>query len=132
MKPRILSTARLSFPLASAIAALLAAPFAMAQNARFWDPASSGNFGSVDGTITWASPLDVIWTNSNTGNSTRLGNHTTSLTDDCNFGGPTASLGVVTTTPGTTDVIPVSTVNAGTLSFNTLGSNLTLSAAPSP
>ena len=32
MKPRILSTARLSFPLASAVAALLAAPFAQAAN----------------------------------------------------------------------------------------------------
>ena len=44
MKPRILSTARLSFPLASAIAALLAAPAAYA-NTRNWDG---------DTSVTWA------------------------------------------------------------------------------
>lgn len=123
MKLRFLNNARFSLPLAAAIAAQLTSQSASAQaptTNRYWDPASGGNFGSVDGSITWASPLNLIWTNSDTGATTRLGNYTTTLDDICNFGGPTGSLGVSTTAPAT-PTIPVSTVNAGSLSFNTLG-----------
>ena len=84
---------------------------------RYWDPASSGNFGSIStASITWVSPLNIIWTGSSTGGSSRLANYTTTLTDDCTWGGPTAALGGGT--------VPVGTVNAGTLSFLTInGSN---------
>jgi hypothetical protein len=86
---------------------------------RYWDPASSGSFGTIN-TIQWVSPLNVMWTNSDTGGSTRLQNYSTTLTDICNWGGPTAALGGGT--------VPVGTVNAGWLRFNTItGSGVTLS-----
>jgi autotransporter-associated beta strand protein len=98
----------------------------------YWDPASSGSFGSINGTITWVSPLNLIWTTAAAGNTTRLANRTTTLNDECNWGGPTAALGGGT--------VPVGTVEAGTLSFNTIsgsgtvtlsGGRITLRAASS-
>ncbi|QTN33864.1 autotransporter-associated beta strand repeat-containing protein [Akkermansiaceae bacterium] len=119
MKPRrIFSAARLSLPFASALVALFAAPSGMAA-VRYWDPSSGGTFGSVTGTDTWATSTNLIWTASNTGNTTRLANYTTTTADDLNFGGPTASLGAGT--------VPVGTVSAGTISFNTLSGNMLLS-----
>jgi autotransporter-associated beta strand protein len=103
-----------------------------AQTNRYWDPSGSGNFGSIGATPTWTSPLNLIWTNDSTGGSTRLANYTTTLTDICNWGGPTAALGGGT--------VPVGTVNAGSLSFNTIsgsgtvtlsGGTITLASATS-
>jgi autotransporter-associated beta strand protein len=112
------SAARLSLPFASALLALFTAPSAMAA-VRYWDPLSSGGFGSVDGTITWATSTNLIWTASNDGSTTRLANYVTTTSDDLHFGGPTASLGAGT--------VPVGTVSAGTISFNTLSGSMLLS-----
>jgi autotransporter-associated beta strand protein len=99
---------------------------------RYWDPSSGGNFGAIVSTTTWTSPLNLIWTNTNTGGTTRLGNFTTTLTDICNWGGPTGALGGGT--------VPVGTVSAHSLSFNTIsgsgtvtlsGGTITLAAATS-
>lgn len=103
-----------------------------AQTNRYWDPSSGGNFGAISSATTWTSPLNLIWTNSNTGNTTRLGNFTTTLTDICNWGGPVGALGGGT--------VPVGTVNAHSLSFNTIsvsgtvtlsGGTITLAATTS-
>jgi autotransporter-associated beta strand protein len=91
-----------------------------AQTNRYWDPSGSGSMGSIDGT-TWTSPVNLYWTNSPAGDSTRLGNFTTTLTDICNWGGPSVALGVGTGT------VPVATVNAHSLSFNLITGNMTLS-----
>jgi autotransporter-associated beta strand protein len=85
---------------------------------RYWDPASSGSFGTINNTTVWVSPLNIVWTNSNTGGTTRLQNYTTTLNDICNWGGPTAALGGGT--------VPVGTVNAGWLSFNTISGSGTV------
>ena len=98
--------------LAVSIAAIsLSAPTALAR-VIYWDPASSGAFGTVNNTMVWVTPLDIIWTYSDTGGSTRIQNCTTNLNDDCNFGGPVAKLGGGT--------VPVDIVNAGTISFNVI------------
>ena len=89
-----------------------------AQTDRYWDPSGGGNFGAIVSTTTWTSPLNLIWTNSNTGNTTRLGNFTTTLTDICNWGGPVGALGGGT--------VPVGTVNAHSLSFNVIASTGTV------
>ncbi len=83
MKPRLLSIARLSFPLATAIAALLAAPAVSAAN-RYWDGgtidiAANGNTASAGGAGTWNTTLlnwdagaspHVAWNNA--GNDTAI------------------------------------------------------------
>lgn len=71
MKPRIPSTSRLSFPLATALAALISAQSVQAAD-FFWDPASSGtNAGSGSGTWNAANTnwfdgtSNVIWADGN-------------------------------------------------------------------
>ena len=86
---------------------------------RYWDPASGGNFGTINNTTSWVPSLNIVWTNSNIGQTSRLSNFTTSLYDECNWGGPTGSLGGGT--------VPVGTVNARSLSFNTVAGSVTLS-----
>jgi autotransporter-associated beta strand protein len=85
---------------------------------RYWDPASSGNFGSINNTTVWVSPLNIVWTNSSNGGTTRLQNYTTKLTDICNWGGPMPP--ATPTNPLGGGTVPVGTVDAGWLSFNNI------------
>lgn len=70
MKPRSPSTARLSFPLAAALAALISAQSVRAAD-FFWDPAASGtNAGSGSGTwnageANWFDGTNKVWANAN-------------------------------------------------------------------
>ena len=136
MKLRILSVDRLSLPLASALAALLAATPASAAT-YYWDNAPGvAGFGSALGT--WAvptdpalnSPLGTGWSTSSTGAAaTVIGTVTTETTDIVNFGSATALAA------GT---ISVGTVSSGNIVFGTgangivlSGGTITLAAAPS-
>jgi autotransporter-associated beta strand protein len=117
--------------LALTIAALagfaLAAPQStQAQTNRYWDPSGGGTFGSIGGNSgagvnNWQASSNIIWTSSNTGNTSRLQNYTTTLNDIANFGGPTANLG-----QGSTGIIPVTaSVNAHSLVFNNISPTAT-------
>jgi autotransporter-associated beta strand protein len=115
MKPRILSTARLSIPLASAIAALLAVE-SVSATTYYWDNnGATAGFGSATGT--WAAPTtgDATqgWSTSSTG-ALLPGNITTAntnaTTDALNFGNTTTGLAA-----GTINVS--GTVNAGAITF---------------
>jgi len=114
MKPRrIFSAARLSFPLASALVALLAAPVAKAAT-YYWDQntAATAGFGAAGGTwnttgsSTWN--LDPLGGNAGTPTAGIVSTNTTTA-DGENFGTATAGL-----TAGT---ITVGTVSAGSMVF---------------
>jgi autotransporter-associated beta strand protein len=111
MKPKYFRQPSLILAAVALAGFAFTAPTASAANI-YWDPNSSGSFGTINGTTVWASPLNIVWTNSPTGGSTRLRDRTTTFSDDCNWGGPTAALGGGT--------VPIATVEAGTLSFNTI------------
>jgi autotransporter-associated beta strand protein len=107
MKRRLFSTSRLSFPLASALAALLAALPAPAAT-YYWDNnGTTAGFGTASGT--WAAPTPGSategWSTDGTG-LTLPGNVTTTTADTINFGyyGLGLALGTITVT---------GTVNAG-------------------
>jgi autotransporter-associated beta strand protein len=137
MKLRILSVERLSLPLASALAALLAAIPASAAT-YYWDnsPGVAG-FGSALGT--WSastdpalnSPLGSGWSTSSTGAAaTVIGAVTTATEDTLNFGSATTILAAGTVSLGT--------VNSGSIAFGSTsngivlsGGTITLAAAPS-
>ena len=116
MKPR--PAARLSFPLASALAALfaqLAAPTAQATS-YYWDNnGATAGFNFVNGiTATygvWTTSIGTTygWSTSSAG-TVAAANVTTQLTDDLNFGYTTTGL-----TPGTITVS--GTQNANSLTF---------------
>ena len=92
MKPRRLSAARLSFPLASAIAALLTAQSASAQN-HYWDSDGTvAGYGTTTGT--WGT--NAFWTLTATGGSphSAVTNLTTAHT--ANFGTATVNYGNAT------------------------------------
>jgi autotransporter-associated beta strand protein len=109
MKTRILSTARLSFPLASALAALFAAQSAQAQTTRYWDNnGDTAGFGDAGGT--WTDPTDFQWSTSNAGTAPPEAGITTAINDPLNFG--TASDGL-----GAGAIIVSGTVNAANLTF---------------
>ena len=118
MKLRLLSTARLSFLLASAIAALLAVQSASATT-YYWDTdGSTIGFGTAGGT--WAAPTPgptAGWTTDSTG-ATALGSVTTATTDNLFFGStawiPSGGIAVS------------GTVDAGNLTF-AAGTSLALS-----
>jgi fibronectin-binding autotransporter adhesin len=134
MKTRLLSATRLSFPLATAIAALLGGQSAQAQTTRYWDQngATSG-FGSATGT--WTDPTVSRWSNgtgANAGTATPGVSITTLINDPLHFGTDTVALG--------TGTITVSgTVNAASLRFGSAttgnvilsGGNINLAAATS-
>ncbi len=82
---------------------------------RYWDPSGSGNFGSINNTTVWVSPLNTMWGSQN-GGSARLQNYTTTLNDICNWGGPMPPASP--TNPLGGGIVPVGIVNAGWLSFN--------------
>lgn len=116
MKPRILSTARLSIPLATALAALLSTHSVQAQTTRFWDQnGTTAGFGAASGT--WTDPTASRWSNgtgASAGTATPGASITTAINDSLNFGGDNA-----TNSPGlTTGTITVTgTVNAGSIKF---------------
>jgi autotransporter-associated beta strand protein len=122
MKPRLLSSARTTFPLTSAIAALLASQSAMGQTNRYWDTnGTTTGFGAAGGT--WTTPTVSQWSTSSIGTATPGASITTAINDPLHFGTDTAggSLGGGTITVS-------GTVNAASLRFGsqTTG-NVTLS-----
>lgn len=149
MKTRILNTARLSLPLASAIAALLAAPTASAAT-YYWDNnGATAGFGTAAGT--WAAPTigddSQGWSTSNVGTAapgasiTTLG--TSNTIDAVNFGNTTTGLAAGTiTVSGTVQsghitfaagsgsiVLAGGTIN---LTSGTAGPNLTVNSTSAP
>jgi hypothetical protein len=102
MKPRLLSSARLSFPLATAIAALLAVPSLRAAT-YYWDNNGiTAGFGAATGT--WAAPTvgsaTLGWSTSATG-VLLPGTVTTATADILNFGNGATGLAAGTITAGT-------------------------------
>ena len=93
MKPRLLSTARLSFPLASAIAALLALPAVQAAPLTWDNGAANANWNTTD--LNWTSPV-TPWSNA--------------TPDDAVFGA--TGVGTVTLTEA---------ITAGSITINTAG-----------
>ena len=118
MKPRILPTTRLSFPLASAIAAMLVAQSASAAD-YYWDTNDATiGFGTAGGT--WLAPTPgptAGWTTDSTG-ATAIGSITTATTDNLFFGSTAWIPSGAITVSGTVD--------AGNLTF-AAGTALTLS-----
>jgi autotransporter-associated beta strand protein len=128
MKPRILSTARLAVPLATAIAALLAVQSASATNYywdvngttagfstvvgawngtnAFWGPNSSGTGGTYIAAPTTSDDLFITPAATNTGSITISG---TQNAGSLTFGNP---VGVVTLTSGTLNMGATATINA--------------------
>jgi autotransporter-associated beta strand protein len=118
MKPRILSTARLAVPLATAIAALLAVQSASATDYYWNTDGTTIGFGTAGGT--WAAPTPgptAGWTTDSTG-ATALGSVTTSTSDNLFFGSTAWIPSGGITVSGTVD--------AGNLTF-AAGTGLTLS-----
>ena len=91
-----------------------AAPSATAA-VRYWDPNGGGTFGGINNTTSWVPSLNIVWTGSNTGVTSRLANYTTTLADDCHWGGPVSYLNGGT--------VPVGTVDAKSLNFNNIGTS---------
>jgi fibronectin-binding autotransporter adhesin len=122
MKPRrILSSLRLSLPLASAIAALLAAQPAFALN-YFWDNnGTTAGFGSAAGT--WAAPTTGSATqgwSQNTGGTVLPVNVTTATTDTVSFGNGATGLAAGTITVS-------GSVSTGNMTFASGSGAITLS-----
>ena len=127
---RILATARLSFPLASALAALfahLAAPTAQATT-YYWDTDSTTNgFGNTAGT--WGT--NAYWTVTADGSTPHSAVTTTLVGDAVNFGTASAALGAAASAVG------VGTVTATSITFGSgqttavvlSGGTITLGAA---
>ncbi|MEI6175267.1 MAG: autotransporter-associated beta strand repeat-containing protein [Verrucomicrobiota bacterium] len=106
MKLRVRPIARLSFPLASAIAAMLAAPFANAFT-YYWDNNSTtAGFGTALGT--WSS--SAFWTTDGTGAFGVAGITSPTTSDALNFGNGATGLAAGTITVS-------GTVNAGDMTF---------------
>ena len=106
MKPRFLSSLRLSFPLAAAISALLSTHSAKAV-AHYWDNnTTTTGFGNAGGT--WGT--SAFWTLTAGGGAPHSGVTLISTSDQANFGTDSAGLG-----GGTINVN--GTVNAASLRF---------------
>ncbi|MCX6879523.1 MAG: autotransporter-associated beta strand repeat-containing protein [Verrucomicrobia bacterium] len=90
------SILRLSFPLAAAIAALLAAPSAIAAT-YYWDNnGTTAGYGTASGT--WTVPTVSQWSTSNVGTAAPGASITTVTTDALNFGNGATGLGAGTIT----------------------------------
>lgn len=129
MKLRLISTACLSFPLACAIAALLAAPAASAAN-YYWD-SNGATIGFAAASGTWLAPTpgpSQGWTTDSNGLSA-IGSVTTATTDNLFFGSNAWALpsGTVTVS-GTVDADNL-TFPGGT--FITLSGGIVNLASPS-
>ena len=115
MKPKSFRQTSLVF--AAVAGFTISAPSANAA-VRYWDPNSGGTFGSINNTTSWVPSLNIVWTGSNTGVTSRLANYTTTFTDECSWGGPVSALGGGT--------VPVGTVNAQNLNFNVINGSGTV------
>lgn len=119
MKSRILSAARLSFSLASAIAALLAAAPAVHAATYYWDNNSTtAGYGTAGGT--WTVPTVSLWSTSNNGTGTPGASITTSTGDTLNFGNGATGLGAGTITVS-------GTVASGNMTFASGSGSILLS-----
>jgi fibronectin-binding autotransporter adhesin len=149
MKPPILSAARRSFPIATALAAMIAAPVTQAAT-YFWDNnGATAGFGTAAGT--WADPTigddTQGWSTSNAGTAapgasiTTLG--TSNTVDAVNFGNAATGLGAGTITVSGTVASGNITFAAGSgsivlsggtinLTSGTTGPNLTVNNASAP
>jgi fibronectin-binding autotransporter adhesin len=119
MKSRILSTARLSFPPAAAIAALLAVPAASAED-YYWD-SNGPTIGFAAASGTWLAPTpgpSQGWTTDSNGLAA-IGSVTTATTDNLFFGSTAWALPSGTVTVS-------GPVDAGNLTF-AAGTFITLS-----
>ena len=126
MKLRILSAARLSFPLASAIAALLAVPSANAAVLTWNNGAATGNWNTADLNWSGASP----WSNATPDDAVfgAVGAGTVTLTEAITAGS------VVINTAGYTITGSTITLNSGATALtsnatSTVNSNVTLATA---
>ena len=127
MKPRRLPIARLSFPLASALAALFAVSYTQAAT-YYWDNnGTTAGFGAATGTWDGAGTVgsgtqgwgtDATGLIAPTGTITTLSTNAT--TDAINFGTATAGLGAGTITVA-------GTVQAGAITFGAASGAITLS-----
>jgi autotransporter-associated beta strand protein len=108
MKPRLLSAARLSLPLAMALAALLAATSAKAVN-LWWDINGATATPAVAGTGTWTAGSAANWTTVLAGNLATA-EVTTTNADDLTFSSTGMSAGTITVS---------GTQLARTITFNT-------------
>ncbi len=138
MKPRLLASACLSFPLASAIAALLAGQSAQGQTTRYWDGNNgTTNFGSASGI--WAAPTlgtaTSGWTTSGTGATVVNGTSiTTDILDPLNFGRDTTGTGLgggTITVSGTVDAASLRFGSQTTSSVTLSGGTINLAAVTS-
>jgi autotransporter-associated beta strand protein len=116
MKPRILSTARLSFALASALAALLAAPTALHAISLTWDSDGTTTPGPVDGGGVWLTANQWWDGAANT-------NWTTG--DDASFGNAGAGGAVTLASPTTVNSLTLNSFT-GTYTLGTAGQTITL------
>jgi autotransporter-associated beta strand protein len=130
MKPRIFSAARLSFPLATAIAALLAVQPASAAT-LYWDNnAATAGFSTASGTWAQNSTTTGRWTTSNTGELSGSLTQATSNTDVFNFGTSLVGLnaGTITVSGGVTMGNTFFGAASGAIVLT--GSTITYAAAP--
>ena len=117
-KSRIFHNSRITFALASAIAAMLATQATHAI-VYYWDnDGTTAGYGSAGGT--WASPTVSQWSTSTDGTGTPGTSITTTGSDALNFGNGATGLGT-----GTINV--TGTQNAPSLTFATGSGNITLS-----
>ena len=130
MKPRILSTARLSFPLAAAIAALLSTHSASAAN-LYWDT-NGTTTGSGAATGTWGT--DLFWSTDVSGLLATANTATTGL-DDLFFSAGTTGTGGTVTVNGSRTARKLTfeegaiTLSGGTLITLAGGGGITVDAA---
>lgn len=127
MKRRLLSTARLSFPLATALAALLTAQSASAAT-FYWDSTptpSTAGFGTAAGT--WVSQNAISgsgrWTTSATGILSGSASQATTSADAFNYGTVTNGLATGSIAIGGTSATPI---NVGSITFGAASGTITL------
>ena len=133
---KIKTNTRIAFPLASAIAALLAASHTQAATFYWDDNGSTVGFGNATGgawsedNTSASSPGTGRWTTGSDGTVAGSPTQATANTDAFNFGSPTHGLGAGTITVS-------GTVNMGSLTYSSLsgaivltGGTIAYSAAP--
>jgi autotransporter-associated beta strand protein len=126
MKPRLLSTARLSLPLATALAALLA-QHSLHAASYYWDTNTNTTGAGATPTGTWASS-GTTWSTSSTGTSTTPA-YTTTASDDLFFSAGTDAINAFTVTLTTTQNAKSLTFEEGTATISGASGVITLGGA---